>query len=197
MQLTRTFGKTKRYFPFLIVDSGTLSSNLNEEQKEAVINIVEAKNVPLPYLLFGPAGRILCKRKKSTIQYDSEYLIIGFMFPFIPGTGKTHTLVAAIEEIVRSSSNCVLVCVNSNVACDEIAERLLNVLQPGEMFRMYAKSYNTKKISDRLKPICNWLDDKYHFPALNFLYQFRVLVATVAVAGYLTKAREDPHFKRK
>lgn len=113
------------------------------------------------------------------------------------GTGKTHTLVAAIEEIVRSSSKCVLVCVNSNVACDEIAERLLNVLQPGEMFRMYAKSYNTKKISDRLKPICNWIDDECYFPALNFLYQFRVLIATVAIAGYLTKAREDPHHKRK
>lgn len=111
------------------------------------------------------------------------------------GTGKTHTLVAAIEEIVRSSSKCVLVCVNSNVACNEIAERLLKVLQPGEMFRLYAKSYNPGRISDQMKPICNWLDDEYHFPSLNFLYQFRVLVCTVAVAGYLTMAREDPHFK--
>lgn len=52
-------------FSIFNFDSGTLSSNLNEEQKTAVINIVEAKNVPLPYLLFGPAGRILYKTQEN------------------------------------------------------------------------------------------------------------------------------------
>lgn len=37
---------------------GELGSKLNQEQKSAAINIVEAKNSPLPYLLFGPAGEL-------------------------------------------------------------------------------------------------------------------------------------------
>lgn len=45
---------------------------MNEEQKTAVINIIECNNGPVPYILDGP-----------------------------PGTGKTRVLVAAIEEIVR------------------------------------------------------------------------------------------------
>lgn len=35
---------------------GKLALKLNMEQKSAVVNIVKAKNFPLPYLLFGPAG---------------------------------------------------------------------------------------------------------------------------------------------
>lgn len=35
---------------------GTLAPKLNDEQKLAAINIVQARNQPLPYLLFGPAG---------------------------------------------------------------------------------------------------------------------------------------------
>lgn len=37
--------------------SGKLAYGLNEEQKIAAMNIVMAKNQPLPYLLFGPAGK--------------------------------------------------------------------------------------------------------------------------------------------
>lgn len=48
------------------------------------------------------------------------------------GTGKTRTIVAAIIQIVRSSNNYVLVCANSNSACDEITERLLRVLGTAE-----------------------------------------------------------------
>lgn len=38
---------------------GELGSKLNQEQKTAAINIVQADNSPLPYLLFGPAGESL------------------------------------------------------------------------------------------------------------------------------------------
>lgn len=37
--------------------SGTLAAKLNKEQKAAVGNIVNATSFPLPYLLFGPAGK--------------------------------------------------------------------------------------------------------------------------------------------
>lgn len=56
---------------------------------------------------------------------------------------------------------------------------------------MYAKSFDPKKISSRIKPICNWVNPGgFRFPSLNFLYQFRVLVCTLNVAGHIMKARE-------
>ncbi|XP_031626698.1 putative helicase mov-10-B.2 isoform X2 [Contarinia nasturtii] len=145
--------------------SGLLASNLNDEQKIAAINIVKAQNAPMPYLLFGPAG-----------------------------TGKTRTIVAAVEEIVRSSEKCVLVCTNSNAACDEITERLLKVLHSGEMFRMYAKSHDVRKISDNIKPICNYFKRKFLFPSLKFLYQFRVIICTLTTSGCMVRARDESTF---
>lgn len=116
---------------------------------------------------------------------------------FILGTGKTRTLVAAIEEIVRSTSKSVLVCANSNSACDEIVTRLIDVLEKGEMFRMYGKSYNYRKVSEKIKPLCNWLKGEFRFPSLEFLYQFRVLVCTLTTAGCLTRATEHSQFSAR
>lgn len=113
---------------------------------------------------------------------------------FRSGTGKTRTLVAAIEEIVRSTTKSVLVCANSNSACDEITERLIDVLHFGEMFRIYAKSYDVRKINGRIKPFCNWLKEEFRYPSLEFLYQFRVLVCTLSTSGCLTRACEDVSF---
>lgn len=45
----------------LFPNSGTLAKELNEEQRLAVKNIVEANNKPVPYLLFGPAGSVQFK----------------------------------------------------------------------------------------------------------------------------------------
>lgn len=113
---------------------------------------------------------------------------------YLTGTGKTRTLIAAVEEIVRSTNKCVLICANSNSACDEIAERLVSVLNFGEMFRMYAKSYDVRKVRPNLKPISNWLKGEFRFPSLKFLYQFRVLVCTLTTAGCLTRAKDDSRF---
>lgn len=101
---------------------------------------------------------------------------------------------AAIEEIVRSTNKSVLVCANSNSACDEITERLLDVLNFGEMFRIYAKSYDARRINDRIKPVSNCLKDEFRFPSLDFLYRFRVLICTLSTSGYLTRACEDLSF---
>lgn len=110
------------------------------------------------------------------------------------GTGKTRTLVAAIEEIVRSSSKSVLVCANSNSACDEIVTRLVGALEVGEMFRLYGRSYDVRKVSEKIKPICNWLKGEFRFPSLKFLYRFRVLVCTLTTAGCLARSTENPQF---
>lgn len=129
----------------------------------------ESPRTALPYLLFGPAG-----------------------------TGKTRTLVATIEEIVRSSSNCILICANSNSACDEITQRLTKVLKTHEMFRLYAKSYNINKICNDIKPYSNLVrqsgQQSIKYPCLQFIYKFRVLVCTLLTAGNLMRARGDPNF---
>lgn len=175
-----------------------MGPKLNAEQKVAAINIIRGRNAPLPYLLFGPAGESFCVR--STLVFFLFRQLNQFLFTHTfhsKGTGKTRTLVAAIEEIIRSSDGSVLVCANSNSACDEIAERLLNVLNFGEMFRMYAKTYNVGKISKTIKPICNWSKHEFQFPSLKFLYEFRVLICTLSTAGCITRAYESSDFNRR
>lgn len=135
---------------------------MNLEQREAVANIVCAKNFPLPYLLYGP-----------------------------PGTGKTQTLVAAIEQIVISTYGHVLVCANSNAACDEIAERLMHVLSKAQLLRFYPKSYSLKKIKPSLQKVSNVFDGHINVPELSFFYGFRVIVCTLCTAGCFTRARAD------
>lgn len=113
---------------------------------------------------------------------------------FLKGTGKTSTLVAAIEEIVRSTNKAVLVCANSNSACDEITERLVKVLHFGEMFRMYARSFDKRQISENIMPICNWIKGKFHLPSLEVLYKFRVVVCTLSTTGCIVRAARNPRF---
>lgn len=105
------------------------------------------------------------------------------------GTGKTRTIVAAIIDIVRTTEKNVLVCANSNAACDEITKRLLEVLCYGELHRMYAKSYNKNLISDKIRPVSNLMEGRLEFPSLQYLYQFRVVVCTLLTAGCVTRAR--------
>lgn len=150
-------------------DSGswiTCCKHLNESQKMAVKNIVLAKNRPIPFLLFGP-----------------------------PGTGKTRCIIAAIEEIVRTTEKYILVTAQSNTACDEITERLLDVVEPNAIFRMYAKSFEQNLISSKIQPCSNSKDGDIKFPSLNYLYQFRVVVSTISTVGCISRAREyDNHF---
>lgn len=104
------------------------------------------------------------------------------------GTGKTRTIVAAIVEIVRTSNNSVLVCANSNAACDEITERLVKILRTDEIFRMYAKSIRTEP-SESIKPVSNHIAGEYKFPSLEYLYKFRVVICTLHTAGCISQAR--------
>lgn len=107
-----------------------------------------------------------------------------------PGTGKTRTLVAAIQQIVRTTNKSVLVCAASNAACDTITERLIDVLRKGEIFRMYAKSFKSVNIAAKIKPFSNFKDGEIKFSCLEYLYEQRVVVCTLTTAGCLTRARE-------
>lgn len=138
--------------------------DLNEEQRLAVDKITEGSSFPLPYLLYGPAG-----------------------------TGKTKTLVSAIRNIVETSTNNILVCAQSNAACDEIAQRLCKHFNKNEIFRMYAMSQRPDKISPLIQTISNAYDGFIDFPPLHVLYKFRVIICTLSTAVCLTRAHFDPY----
>lgn len=146
----------------IVVFFSGLYWKLNDEQKKAVENIILARNKPLPYMLYGP-----------------------------PGTGKTQTLVAAIEHIVKTLDKKILVCANSNAACDEITARLIDVLTEDEMLRYYAKSFDKRKLSSRIEPFSNWYKNKFQSPSLDALLGFRVIVCTLCTASNLARAKED------
>lgn len=117
------------------------------------------------------------------------------------GTGKTLTLVASIAEIVRGTTDHVLLLAQSNAACDELTIRLIEVLRHGELYRLYAKSFNNEALCDKIKPICNLMNGEFQLPALKHLYSFRVVVSTLSTSGCLVRAREEEqefnssHFK--
>lgn len=141
--------------------------DLNEEQKEAVVNIVNGAFYPLPYLLYGP-----------------------------PGTGKTKTLVASILNIVETSNENILVCAQSNAACDEITVRLKEFLDESAMFRMYSKSKGTEEITKSIIAFSNYFGEELKYPPLKYIYKYRVVICTLATAGCLTRANCNPkHFK--
>lgn len=89
---------------------------------------------------------------------------------------------------------------NSNAACDEITERLLQVLNPGDVFRLYSQSFDPMRVSEKIKPFCNLQKDGFLLPSLQFIYQFRVVVSTLITAGFMTRARgvddnfDESHF---
>lgn len=143
--------------------------NLNTEQQQAVDNIFSAQNFPLPYILYGP-----------------------------PGTGKTHTLVTAVEKIVNTTKCNVLVCANSNAVCDEIAGRLLGILDSKQIIRHYAQGYDIKKIKPELESISimhkrNQKPKKDLFK-LPFLYGFRVVICTLCAAHQHLSASQMENF---
>lgn len=112
----------------------------------------------------------------------------------IAGTGKTKTVVAAIEEIVRESQKNILVCAQSNAACDEIAQRLCKILTKNQMLRMYSLSYELEKLNPAIKPFCNLFNGEFKYPSLQDLYRYRVLICTLSTAGCLVRARNNNGF---
>ncbi|XP_037051435.1 putative helicase mov-10-B.1 [Bradysia coprophila] len=177
------FIEMHRLFPILInnplyhrqssdasVNQGTdrfTRTDLNPEQRQAIEFIIGGSYNPLPYLLYGP-----------------------------PGTGKTKTIVAAIETIVRTTSKNILVCSQSNAACNEITERLTEVLSDTEMLRMFSVNHDKNDISSTIEPFCNLFNGKLNYPELSYLYKYRVLICTLSVSGCLVRAyKSDPkHF---
>lgn len=116
------------------------------------------------------------------------------IFSPIQGTGKTKTLVAAIVEIVNTTNDSVLVCCQSNAACDEIVQRLMLSLQSGQCYRMYATSIKKEDVLSSIAPFSNLHDGRCQPPSLRIVYQARVVACTSQTASYFLRTKKDPLF---
>lgn len=145
-------------------------SDLNDEQRAAVVNILHQSSYPFPYILFGP-----------------------------PGTGKTKTLVEAIAQIIKrnEAGEHVLVSASSNSACDEIASRLLQFASNEQIYRMFSATQIERMgiISANVLAASNLCKAEHFYPSLVKLYQYKVVICTLTTAGRLSQAHIKPnHF---
>lgn len=140
----------------------------NPEQMQAVTNIVSGSSHPVPYIIFGP-----------------------------PGTGKTMVIVEAIVQLIQSNPGAhILVTTGSNSACDEITSRLLPFCRD-DMLRLFAASIGQAlyKVDDAILDVSNLAIGKHFYPKLEYLMNYRVILATITVAGKFVQASVNPrHF---
>lgn len=102
------------------------NTSLNEEQKRAVVNILEGVYRPIPYIIYGP-----------------------------PGTGKTVTVVEAILQVfIHCPRSRILVATPSNSSADLIACRLVESgrINPGDMVRLNAFSRSLDALPETVRP---------------------------------------------
>ena len=133
--------------------------HLNEEQQEAVTQILLGACSPRPYIIFGP-----------------------------PGTGKTTTLIEAIVQLVRTDiCRRVLVCAPSNAAADLLCIRLARAgLTKMEMVRDLAFSRSQKDVNERVQEYCNPFEDGAATPVTQeLLGRRKVVVSTLSKAAKL------------
>ncbi|CAJ1050280.1 putative helicase mov-10-B.1 isoform X2 [Xyrichtys novacula] len=131
----------------------------NPQQFAAVQRIVAGSSKPAPHLVFGP-----------------------------PGTGKTITLVEAMNQVSRAEPSAhILATAPSNSACDLLCERLMVHMDPHQVYRLYASSRDPRTVPNKLLKNCNWdqTQDAFVFPDRSVLMKYKVIVATLFTAGRL------------
>ena len=133
----------------------------NPEQRTAVEVIVAGLSGPAPYIVFGP-----------------------------PGTGKTVTLVEAIKQVwLHHPDSHILAAAPSNTAADLLAERLSEDVPSTEMLRLHASSRSRATVPPSLDQVSNLREEGFHFPALETIGQYRIIVTTLVTAGRLVSAQ--------
>ncbi|KAF9057240.1 RNA helicase [Panaeolus papilionaceus] len=123
----------------------------NEPQVQAVRAMLTMPPGSLPLIIFGP-----------------------------PGTGKTITIIEGIKQILSSNPNArILACAPSNSAADIIANRLMDFLEPDEMFRFYTPSRMKSQVPLKLLPYAYVsYDGHFSIPPISRVRRFRIIIST-------------------
>ena len=128
----------------------------NPEQLACVISILQQPPGSPPFVIFGP-----------------------------PGTGKTVTIVEAIEQLLlRNPDAHILACAPSNSAADIIATKLMNLGIMNGLLRLNATSRDYAKLPHALRDFSVINDNKvFAIPVLENLLKYQVIVATCISGG--------------
>ncbi|KAJ3573071.1 hypothetical protein NP233_g2668 [Leucocoprinus birnbaumii] len=127
----------------------------DDEQLGAIAAILHMPPGSVPFIVFGP-----------------------------PGTGKTVTLVEAIEQILRASPESkILACAPNNSAADLIAQKLVH-LGPSDLFRLNSITRNVEEFPKTLKRFALINDNTvFAVPPPEDLAKYRVVVSTCLSGG--------------
>ncbi|KAJ7153558.1 P-loop containing nucleoside triphosphate hydrolase protein [Mycena crocata] len=122
----------------------------------------------------------------SIVLHDSR---IPFIINGPPGTGKTRTMVEAVLQILRFSSDaCILLCAPSNPATDTLVSRLKSVLSPDLMLRLNDPNRTFPEVATNIRQYCYVENDKFSLPRWEILMRYRVVVCSCLDAGILVDA---------
>jgi superfamily I DNA and/or RNA helicase len=87
----------------------------------------------------------------------------------------------------------ILVTANSNSACDEIGDRLLNYVGTNQVYRFYSASFDIDATSEKLVRLSNLRYKKHNQPSYEEIYSCNVVLATLVNSSKLSSFPSD-HF---
>lgn len=135
----------------------------NQEQMNAIKNIVNCTAYPFPYVVFGP-----------------------------PGTGKTSCIVECIAQILKLKPlSRIMVTAQSNSACDEVGVRLLKYISQNKIYRYYSPSLlnpsngETSAVLRRTSNLRNGRKSQY--PTKEEFCHFNVMIVTLMSCSRLVQ----------
>eukprot|EP01127_Copromyxa_protea_P024214 TRINITY_DN9411_c0_g1_i1.p1 TRINITY_DN9411_c0_g1~~TRINITY_DN9411_c0_g1_i1.p1 ORF type:complete len:616 (+),score=114.53 TRINITY_DN9411_c0_g1_i1:777-2624(+) len=171
---TSKTGKTlvfpKKANPVELIHKGhVINSNLNEEQRSAVTQVLNM-SPSYPYIIFGP-----------------------------PGTGKTNTLVECIKNILFVNKDAkILLSTPSNSASDLLVQRLSTGVRPVKnMFRAIAYQRRYREVPKEVLPFTSYDSDSQVFalPPASELEKFSIVIVTCVSTGAVWGTGIEPgHF---
>lgn len=108
----------------------------------------------------------------------------------IVGTGKTTCLVECIAQIIKLRPECnVLVSAQSNSASDEIGIRLLDIIKPQLLLRIYSASMEKGRANQVILSSSNFCNEKNStLPSYEELHSFKIVIVTLLGTSKLVQS---------